>query len=138
MAKGKGIAILALAAAALFALGKRRTTTDDDGGVDDGDDASPFSATRATPKAGGAMPAYKPPPTPDDMWERFTTGAPPAVDQCFTGPDMEVDELKACALAEVFPEASWPPPSSAHQWQRNLWANPEFNEHVQGKYPPIA
>jgi hypothetical protein len=32
-----------------------------------------------------------------------------------------VDDVLRCVAAELYPEASWPPPDNASAWQRETW-----------------
>jgi hypothetical protein len=88
------------------------------------------------------QPVPEPAPFPENYYDRFMTGYEAAVDECFaeiggTGSSLEVWRVKVCALEALFPEAPWPPPANAHQWQRNCWHNQEFNDYVLRKWTPI-
>jgi hypothetical protein len=80
-----------------------------------------------------------PTPSPKDWGERFFGEYPATVDACVEDLGLlEVDELKKCALERIFPEAPWPPPQNAHQWQRNVWFNKDFGDYIRAKWPPVS
>jgi hypothetical protein len=142
---GKGLGLLLLAAAALGLAGRKKK--DEDAGL------PTVKRGEGAPDEGGfpsAQPGYVPPrgagevaegapvPAPSNMWQMFQANYEDAVDRCWadSGGDMDPLVLRACALAEIFPQASWPPPQRAWQWQRNLWNDDDLASYIAGKYPP--
>jgi hypothetical protein len=137
MAIGKAVPLLVIAAAALAFAGKKRNGAEDlrwTGETGEGepppDDGLPPIEMKAGPT---------PVEMPEDAHEQFIGSYEAAVDDCFVELGL-VDglEIKICALDKIFPEAVWPPPQNAHQWQRNFWHHQDFNNYVVSKYPPIT
>lgn len=133
------IPILAVVAvgAAIF-LGKKRG--EDRGGGLEATPAAPRPKPGITPMQGLSRGPLPPPvPSPDKWGQRLAAEYPAAVDACVAEMGLvEVDRLKTCALARIFPEAFWPPPPNAGQWQRNCWFNQDLNDYIISKWPPIS
>jgi hypothetical protein len=140
------LVIVAVGAAVL--LGKKKKDT----GIEAEPTGPKFEATPTGPDGGpppdlpfpeGVAGPPPPPPAPFPEQERLATfvagGYEGAVDQCVAEMGLvEADRIKICALDMIFPEAPWPPPQNAHQWQRNVWHNTEFNDYILSKWPPVS
>lgn len=73
-----------------------------------------------------------PPTGPEGWYNTLMANTAAETAACINQGARGVDSVKVCVLKRLFPLAVWPPPpSGAHQWQWNTWAQPAFNAYVQ-------
>ncbi len=83
-----------------------------------------------------------PGPTAPEGYREIFANYKQFVDGCFargvgldqSNFDLAVRTLRLCAMDEMFPDHTWPPEPTAHQWQRNLWSDADFAVYVQRKF----